>query len=125
MAAKKAALDAASADLGGDRAMSGLRRKAALGAGFDRTGATEVTLNFRPAGLWILASRGRTSSGTIRPRKRGGKGALAGNGFGPRASSRYGRSRGLDTFDDAVNKARTEVPKAAFKQFVAEIASVF
>jgi hypothetical protein len=125
MAGKKAALEAAASDLGGDRSMSGLRRKAALSAGFDRTGGSEVTLNFRPAGLWLLASRGRTSSGTIRPRKRGGKGALAGNGFGPRASSRYGRSRGLDTFDDAIGKARTTVPKAAFKQFVIEVGSVF
>jgi hypothetical protein len=124
MAGKKAALEAASSDLGGDRSFSGMRRKAALGAGFDRTGGTEVTLNFRPAGLWRLASQGRTSSGVIKPRRRGGKRALAGSGFGPRASSRYGRSRGLDTYDDAVKKARTDVPKAAFKQFVVEVGSV-
>jgi hypothetical protein len=125
LAGKKAALDAAARDLGGDRSMSGLRRKAALGAGFDRSGATEVTINFRPAGLWILASRGRTSSGEIRPRARGGKRALAGGGFGPVARSRYGPSRGLDTFDDAVKQARQDVPKAAFKQFVIEVGSVF
>jgi hypothetical protein len=125
LAGKKAALEAAARDLGGDRAMSGLRRKAALGAGFDRTGATEVTINFRPAGLWILASRGRTTSGDINPRKRGGRRALAGGGFGPVARSRYGPSRGLDTFDDAVKTAQRDVPRAAFKQFVIEVGSVF
>jgi hypothetical protein len=125
LAGKKAALDAAARELGGDRSMSGLRRKAALGAGFDRSGATEVTINFRPAGLWILASRGRQSSGEIRPRARGGKRALAGGGFGPVARSRYGPSRGLDTFDDAVKQARRDVPKAAAKQFFIEVGSVF
>jgi hypothetical protein len=124
MAGKTAALEAAAADLGGDRSFSGMRRKAPLGAGFDRTGATEVTLNFRPSGLWRLASQGRTSSGAIKPRRRGGKRALAGNGFGPVAASRYGRSRGLNTFDDAVKKAQTTVPKASFRQFVVEVGSV-
>lgn len=122
MAGKKSALEAAAADLGGDRSMSGLRRKAALGAGFDFTGGTEVTINFRPAGLWLLASQGRRSSGQIRPRgRRGRKRALAGNGFGPVARSRYGPSRGLNTFDDAVVGARREVPQAAFKQFQSEV----
>jgi hypothetical protein len=31
----------------------------------------------------------------------------------------------LDTFDDAVKQARQDVPKAAFKQFVIEVGSVF
>jgi hypothetical protein len=123
LAGKKAALEAASRDLGGDRAFSGFRRKAPLGAGYDRSGPTSVVINFRPAGLWMLATRGRTSSGVIRPRK--GKQALAGNGFGPVARSRYGRSRGLGTYDDAVKKSQTTVPKAAFKQFVIEVGSVF
>jgi hypothetical protein len=122
MAGKKSALEAAARDLGGDRSFSGMRRKAPLGAGYDKSGATSVTINFRPAGLWRLASQGRTSSGAIRPRK--GKLALAGNGFGPVRASRYGRSRGLNTFDDAVKKSQTTVPKAAFRQFVAEIGSV-
>jgi hypothetical protein len=125
MAGKKAALEAAARDLGGDRAFSGMRRKAPLGAGFDHSGGTQVTLNFRPAGLWRLASQGRRSSGVINARKRGGKRALAGSGFGPVARSRYGRSRGLDTYDDAVRKSQTEVPKAAFKQFVREVGSIF
>jgi hypothetical protein len=124
-AGKKAALEAAERDLGGDRSMSGLRRKAPLGAGYDQSGGSSVVVNFRPAGLWRLASQGRQSSGEISPRKRSGAGALAGNGFGPVARSRYGPSRGLRTFDDAVDKARDEVPKAAFKQFTIEIASVF
>jgi hypothetical protein len=124
-AGKESALEAAAADLGGDRAFSGMRRKAPLGAGYDDGGGTSVTLNFRPAGLWRLASQGRRSSGVIKPRRRGGKRALAGNGFGPVSASRYGRSRGLSTYDDAVKKAQTTVPKAAFKQFVTEVGSVF
>jgi hypothetical protein len=122
-AGKEAALEAASRDLGGDRAFSGMRRKAPLGAGYDKSGATSVTINFRPAGLWRLASQGRSSSGVIRPLK--GKRALAGNGFGPVRSSRYGRSRGLNTFDDAVKKAQTTVPKAAARQFFAGVGRAF
>ncbi len=125
MAGKKAALDAAAHDLGADRAMSGTgyRRKRAqpLSAGFDAEGGTAVAINFRPAGLWRLASQGRQSSGFIRPRKRGGKRAVTPAAGVARAWSRYGRSRGLDTFDDAVRKARTDVPKAAFEQFQAEV----
>jgi hypothetical protein len=124
MAAKRAALSAAAADLGGDRSMSGMRRKVSLGAGFDRTGATSVTLNFRPAGLWLLASQGRRSSGRIYPKKRGGKRAVVVNGS-VRAYSRYGPSRGLNTFDDAVKEARRDVPRAAARQFFAEVGSVF
>jgi hypothetical protein len=124
MAAKAAALEAAARDLGGDRSFSGMRRKAPLGAGFDRTGATSVVINFRPAGLWRLASQGRRSSGAIKTRGRGGKRALAGGSFGPVARSRFGPSRGLDTYDDAVKKSQTTVPKAAFRQFTFEIARV-
>jgi hypothetical protein len=122
-AGKEAALEAASRDLGGDRAFSGFRRKVALGAGYDRSGPTSVVINFRPAGLWMLATRGRTSSGVIRPRK--GKQALVGREFGPVAASRYGRSRGLGTYDDAVKKSQTTVPKAAARQFFAEVGRVF
>jgi hypothetical protein len=122
-AGKEAALDAASRDLGGDRAFSGMRRKAPLGAGYDQSGSTSVVINFRPAGLWRLATAGRQSSGVIRPRR--GKQALAGNGFGPVRASRYGRSRGLNTFDDAVKKAQTTVPKAAARQFFAGVGRAF
>jgi hypothetical protein len=127
-AGKEAALDAASRDLGGDRSMSGLRRKVPLGAGYDGAGGSSVVINFRPAGLWRLASQGRTSSGEITPRgsgrRRSGKQALAGSGFGPVARSRYGPSRGLNTFDDAVDKARDDVPRAAARQFFTEVGRV-
>lgn len=120
-AGKEAALKAAEADLGGDRAFSGMRRKVPLGAGFDDAGGTQVEINFRPAGLWRLAQAGRRSSGTIRPRRRGGRRALL-TPAGPRASSSYGPSRGLGTFDTAVDRAQREVPKAAVQQFQTEVA---
>lgn len=123
LAGKKAALEAASADLGGDRAFSGLRRKAPLGVGYDVDGAT-VHINFRPAGLWRLAEQGRRSSGTIQPRRRGGRRAVL-TPLGPRAGSSYRQSRGLGTFTEAVKDAQREVPKAAAKQFTAEIGRVF
>lgn len=123
MAGKKSALDAAAESLGGDRQFSGMRRKVALSAGFDLNGADSVKVNFRPAGLWRLADQGRRSSGAIRPRKRGGKRALL-TPAGPRASSSYGPSRGLNTYTDAVKDARRSVPKAAAAQFRAEVARV-
>lgn len=121
-AAKKSALKAASDDLGGDRAFSGMRRKARLNAGYDDAGEGLVQINFRPAGLWMLAQQGRRSSGQIRPRGRGRR-ALR-TPLGPRAASSYGPSRGLNTFDDAVNDAQRTAPKAAAEQFRAEIAKV-
>ena len=57
-AGKKAALDAASRDLGGDRRFSGMRRKATLSAGYDDAGAGKVEIKFRPAGMWNLAEAG-------------------------------------------------------------------
>jgi hypothetical protein len=120
-AGKKAALDAASDDLG-DRRFSGMRRKVALSAGYDAVGDTRITINFRPAGLWKLAESGRRSSGTIRPR-RGGRAVMTPQG--PRASSSYSSSRGLNTFSDANKAARRDVPKAAAKAFYAEVGRVF
>jgi hypothetical protein len=120
MAAKKASLAAASKDLGGDRRMSGMRSKASLGVGFDYASGTTVEVNFRPAGLWKLADEGRRSQGTILPRKRGGKQAVL-TPMGPRALSHYSQSRGLGTFKDAVKASEKVVPRAAFKQFQAEI----
>jgi hypothetical protein len=119
-AAKKSALKAAERDLGGDRSFSGMRRKSKLNAGYDDAGAGLVQLNFRPAGLWVLAQAGRRSSGTIRPKRK--RAVLTPQG--PRASSSYGPSRGLNTFDDAVEDARRTAPKAAAEQFRAEIAKV-
>ena len=122
-AGKKSALDAAARDLGGDRSFSGMRRRTKLNAGYDLRGDSEVVINFRPAGLWKLASEGRRRSGAIVPRKRGGKKALM-TPHGPRARSSYGRSRGSHTFDDAVRDAQREIPKAAFRQFQDEVRKV-
>lgn len=117
-AGKQSALEAASDSLGGDRRFSGFRRKVALSAGFDTVSATQVQINFRPAGLWVLADKGRRSSGTIRPRR--GKRAVL-TPYGPRATSSYGPSRGLNTYENAVKDAETTVPKAAFRQFQVEV----
>lgn len=119
-AGKKAALDAAAKSLGGDRAFSGMRRRVALSAGYDTAGH-EVTVNFRPAGLWRLAQAGRHASGPIRPR-RGHRAVLT--PAGPRARSSYRPSRGLGTFDDAASQAGRDVPKAAAEQFRAEVGRV-
>jgi hypothetical protein len=122
MAGKKAALDAASADLGGDRSFSGMKRKTSLGAGFDDMGGSTVRINFRPAGLWMLAERGRSGSGEIHPKT---KQAVTPSAGDARAYSRWGPSGGQGTYTDAVGKARREVPKAAAKAFTAAVASAF
>lgn len=116
-AAKKSALRAAEGSLGGDRAFSGMRRKARLNAGYDDAGQGQVRINFRPAGLWILADKGRRESGPIKPRAR----RAVMTPFGPRASSTYGPSRGLNTLTDAVDDAQRTAPKAAREQFSAEV----
>lgn len=129
-AGKKSALEAASSSLGGDRRFSNWKGKPALSAGYDSVSATEVTIKFRPSGMWRLAEAGRHSSGAIFPRRGGRKGRGPGGGrggpavrtpAGPRARSSYGRSRGLKTYSTATRKASTTVPKAAHQQFVAEI----
>jgi hypothetical protein len=119
-AGKKSALDAARADLGGDMAMSNLRRgRAKLSAGYDFEGDSTVAINMR--GPWRLADQGRRASGKIAP-KRGRKAVRT--PFGPRRSSSYGPSRGLDTYQDAVRDAEQSVPKAAAEQFFDEVARV-
>lgn len=126
-AGKKSALEAASASLGGDRRFSNWKGKPALSAGYDVSGSTEVTVNFRPSGMWRLAEAGRHGSGAIYPRKgsRKGGGTVHGRAVltpnGPRARSSYRSSRGLKTYSVASRKASTSVPKAAHDQFVAEI----
>lgn len=130
LAGKEAALDAASKDLGGDRAFSGLRRKVSLGAGFDDVGNSQIRINFRPAGLWKLAESGRRAGKPIYPRggSRRGKGVIYGRAVstpqGPRARSTTGAWGGKGTFTDAVRDARVKVPRAAFKQFQAEVRRV-
>jgi len=118
-AGKASALDAATHDLG-DRRFSGMRRKAALGAGWDDIGGGQVAINFRPAGLWRLAESGRKGTKPIRPRRASGRRAVL-TPDGPRARSTSKPSRGLNTYTDAVRDARRSVPKAAAKQFTAEV----
>jgi hypothetical protein len=150
MAGKKAALDAAADKLGGDRKFSNFKGKPALNAGYDQTGTSQVTINFRPAGLWKLAESGRHSHGEIFPKKAGNKGrrrvaksaigragglavirqaagtrrAVSLPGGEARAHSSYGPSRGLKAYTDAEKKAQQTVPKAAHEQWVQEIAKV-
>jgi hypothetical protein len=121
-AGKKASLDAARADVGPDMAMSNLRKgKAKLSVGYDPRGSTSVVIEYR--GPWPLADKGRKKSGPITPKKRGGKRAVMTPG-GPRASSRYGPSRGLGTLLDAKKDAERDVPKAAGRQFAEEVRRV-
>jgi hypothetical protein len=131
-AGKKAALDAATKSLGGDRRFRNFKGKPPLNAGYDQAGATSVLINFRPSGLWNLAQSGRQGSGRIYPRGVTAKGnSRKGRGHqthravmtpnGPRAHSSYGHSRGLGTFDDALNMAQIKVPEAASDQFDVEI----
>jgi hypothetical protein len=111
-AAKKAAIDVAQRDLGGDAAFSGFRRRVPLKAGYDLEADSRVTLNLSPKGLWMLANDGRRRpppGGRVYPRK--GKGALS-TPWGPRKSVRASRSRGLGTLADAEVAVERETFKA-------------
>lgn len=120
MAAKQEALKAASASLGGDRRFSNFKRMGTLNAGFDMTGGTSVTVNYRPAGAWRLAEEGRKGGKTVRKR-----GVVFRTPEGPRRAFRSGRSRGLRTLTEAQQGAAQEAPKAAFKAMQSEIGRVF
>lgn len=120
MAAKKEALRAASASLGGDRRFSNFKRIGTLNAGFDMTGGTSVTVNYRPAAAWRLAEEGRKGGKTVRKR-----GVIFRTPNGPRRAFRSGRSRGLHTLTDAQQGAAREAPKAAFKAMQGELGKVF
>lgn len=128
-AGKRAGLDTVASDLGGDRAFSGFGRRVSAGIGYDEIGSTTVLLKFRPAGIWKLADTGRRGGKTIVSRR--GLGG-AGSGHAPavrtpdgwRRSATLGEWGGKGTLKAAVAKARVEVPKAAFKQFQAEVARV-
>jgi hypothetical protein len=117
VAGKKAADDAARASLGGDRKMRNLKGSG-LSAEFDEGSAGDGAVGFR--GPWRLAEEGRRRAGMIRPRRR--RAVLTPRG--PRAWSRYGRSRGLKTYTHAVDRARTTVGKAGHDQLVDEISRV-
>jgi hypothetical protein len=113
-AARKAALEAASKSLGGDRRFRNFPKAGALDARIGSGGArTEVVLT----GPWSLAESGRRSRGVIKPKRRR---ALRVPG-GLRSRSRYGPSRGKRTATEASRQAQTTVPKAAHDQFVQEI----
>ena len=116
-AGKESATKAAVRDLGGDRAMSGLRRKVALSSGYDLEG-DNVIVHLRPKGLWMLANTGRHKQGVIRPRK--GKKAVR-TPMGLRRTSHYTPSRGLHTVDDAIEDMTKTVPVAAAKAVAANI----
>jgi hypothetical protein len=119
MMAKKEATSAAHRSLGADAAMSNFKGgKKRLTAGFDEDGS-KVTVNFR--GPWALADKGRKRSGVIKPKK--GRRAVM-TPYGPRAYSRYGPSRGLNTLENASDAIRREAGQVAFKQLQSEIGRI-
>lgn len=129
-AAKQAALSAVEAKLGADRAMSNYKGgRIKLGVGFDQA-SWRVDLNHRPKGMWLLADEGRKRSGGIYPRngRRRNYTPVAGRAvltpFGPRASSRFGPSRGTGVFKMAAAREREAAPKAAWEQLQAEFRRV-
>lgn len=132
LAGKDAAFDAARDRLGLDRAMSNFKSgRVRLGARYEQGPvATQVVIDHRPGGLWILAESGRKREGTIYPRngRRKGTGTRPGRSvntpFGPRASSSFGRSRGTGLLRKAAALERAAIPEAAFKQLQAEIRAV-
>jgi hypothetical protein len=146
VAGKKVSLDAAARDLGGDRRFRNMAKGKPLDAGYDLNGTDSVTINFR--GPWRLAEGGRKKSGPIYRRgvtsttgksRKGNVRAFkaigsfaGGQGHhavrtpqGPRAHSGFGRSRGLKTYTDAVDKAKTAVPKAAHDEWTQALRRAF
>lgn len=117
-AGKKAADQAASASLGGDRRFSNYRGGRALSTDERGGSGDKVEIGFE--GPWKLAEKGRQTSGTIRPRNR--RAVLTPGGA--RAYSRYGRSRGLKTHTNAVRKASTTVSRAMHEQFESELGRI-
>jgi hypothetical protein len=134
-AAKDAALAQAAKDLGPDRAMSNLKNgKSPLRAGWEQTGPAVVTVTH--TGPWNLADKGRTKSGVIYPRDKNRKAGKRGTArqlrvgravmtpWGPKASSRYGSSRGLDTFRKAIQVEKKSAAAAAQQEFTAMVRSI-
>jgi len=114
-AAGRAGKDAALAEikraLGADSAMSGLKRRVRLGAGYDL--GDPVVLNLRPKGLVILADPGRKRTKQIIPRGRGrGRTRALSTPYGPRASSTSTPSRGSNLIAATVKRCGTDVPRA-------------
>ena len=133
IATRKAAVSAVEDKLGPDRAMSNFRSgRVKLGAGFDVDGWT-VKVNHRPKGVWLLADAGRKRSGIAYPRtgaNRGRKGKITTPGravltpYGPRASHRFGPSRGTGVFEMAAAREREEAPKSAWRVVQGEFARI-
>lgn len=114
-AGKKAGLDVTAEDLGADRAMSGLRRRAKVTAGYD-IDPKGVTLNMRPVGLMILAHGGRTKTkriGTNRRRNTNRKTMLTPWGF--RSSAWSLPSRGHRTISRIIERCSVIVPPVVEK----------
>jgi hypothetical protein len=112
-AAKAVALDLIERDTGGDRQLSGIRRRARLGAGYDLQ-STGVQLNLYPRGLWVIVSEGRRGKAyknipRRNRRRRRGRHALA-TPAGPRYSAAITRSRGKGTLDDLETRLDEVVP---------------
>jgi hypothetical protein len=113
--------------LGGDMAMSNLTARGGvprrLGVGYDvAADGQAVTVNHRPAGLWVLADDGRKRAGVIFPRSatgRRGKAARRGAALAvpgadrPRSSSRYTASRGTGVLRKAIAREYDAAPEAA------------
>jgi hypothetical protein len=118
-ASRDASLDVAADHLGSDRAMSGLRGRATLRAGYDLPAAPvgRVQLNLRPAGAWALADAGRRTVKKIKPRRRK---ALS-TPRGPRANATPGPSRGLRTITHSVARSRDRALPAVHAQLGREI----
>ena len=133
LAARKAAVSAVEDKLGADRAMSNFKSgRVKLGAGFDVDGWT-ISVNHRPKGVWMLADAGRKRSGFAYPRSgssRGRKAKTTTPGravitpYGPRASSRWGPSRGTKVFAMASARERDAAPKAAWRVIQGELARI-
>ena len=123
---KTAALEAATRDLGGDRAMSGFGRIVPLTAGYDL--GNPVVVNLRPEGLWILAEDGRRRSGPIVPKARRRRGtrrprgrAAVGTAGRYRAATRFGPSRGLNTITDALTDIDARLPDAVADAVITQL----
>ena len=141
-AAKDAAMEVVREALGPDMAMSNFRSgKVKLRAGFDLDGS-DVLLQLRPKGVWVLADAGRKRSGDIfriawkekrsrhgnvrmvRDRRAfgGRKGIAVMTPRGPRASSKFGPSRGLKVIARTAKRAEANLIEAAGDAIVLEVA---
>lgn len=105
LASKEATLRVARSAVGADLSLSGMRRRTRLGVGYDveRSG---LTVNLRPAGLWLLTSNGRRRARKVTTRKRGA--AALGTPWGPRETVAGSTSPGKHTIplaEEAIGRA--------------------